>query len=132
MLLGHLILTLTIGLVLAALVGANLRFRQSPASLGLLVTAMALAVWTAGLWSPPVGPALFGLYPFPFILAGIVVALAFLALLSSGYGRPAPVRGDRPRNVPRLLSRRPVTLTVLLWFVIVALLCAIAIRYLGM
>jgi hypothetical protein len=98
--------------------------------LGLLVTAMALAVWAVGLWSPPMGPTLFGLYPFPFILAGIVLGLAFMALFASGFGRPEPIHG--PRNVPRLVSRRPTTLTVLLWFVVAALLGSIAFGYLSM
>ena len=63
-------------------------------------------------------------------VTGIVLGLAFMALFASGFGRPEPIHG--PRNVPRLVSRRPVTLTVLLWFVVVALLGSIAFRYLNM
>lgn len=85
-----------------------------------LFIGLLLAAW--------VGATIFGLYPFPFIIAGLALALAFAVLAAEGRRHPSAIQG--PRELPRIAASDSGPLAMVLWLLVVMLIGAIAFRYL--
>jgi hypothetical protein len=123
----HALLAFTVAVLLTA-VFAGLVGRSGPwASAWLFFLVLFFASWAGGLWITPIGPSVWGIYWFPFLFVGVVVAL----LLASAADRP-----DRAAPAPRPEEADPAApvitaaiATMLVWVLLVVLVLPIVIAY---
>ena len=82
--------------------------------------------WAGGVWLPPFGPVLWGVYWAPFVLTAFIVGLLLLALIP-----PRLPRTRREATIQRAKEEMAVktALDFFLWTLVSGLLIAIIVRY---
>jgi hypothetical protein len=133
MILVDLLIALTVASLLSAFVFFLLRRTGPRASFPLLLLAIFLATWAGGVWLAPIGRPVRGVYWLPFLMAGIVFALFFAAVMP-------PERPEEQESTIKLVTEaqkkareRTERLTMGILFSLFAAVLAIAIllRYIG-
>ncbi|MFP4365237.1 MAG: hypothetical protein ACLFR1_15345 [Spirochaetia bacterium] len=69
------IFALLIAFLFVGIIGFGLNRTGPWQSIWTLFLIIFLAAWAGGLWIMPFGPILFGGYIFPFLFAGLLIAL---------------------------------------------------------
>ena len=79
--------------ILLTLIFRSLFRRPGPWARGIVFFLVVfLAAWVGGVWIAPFGPALFGSYWLPFLLAGLFMALILAAAMPRSE-KPKPPKG---------------------------------------
>lgn len=106
------------------------RFQGSASRIALVAIAVFLAAWVGGLWVAPFGPTVQGAYWAPFLAAGVVFALIWLAM-SPWPGRRSvrPNPPDEPPYAPEGAAAA-AAISGFFWLMIVAFAILIAVGYL--
>jgi hypothetical protein len=127
MLLAHLVIALLVAVLFGAIIGTIVQYRQGYPGFPLIVFALTLFIWAGGIWLIPFGPAILGVYPFPFILTGLALALFMAGLLGS---RPRRIMSSAPS--PEFGRREELgPLAGVFWMLIGLLALMIIVRYLA-
>ena len=109
MLLVELMTALAVALLLTAIFAVGLRSRGLWRNWLIFFGLVSLAAWAGGVWLPPIGPAVVGVYWMPFLFVGLVVALLW-AMTSRSH---ATTRERPPRA--KAEERVDTTFSVFVW-----------------
>jgi hypothetical protein len=117
---------LLISLGLSAVFIAAFR-RRGPWGAFLFFVVVFLAAWAGGIWLPPMGPPIGGVYWLPFLIVGLIFALLLAAVVS-------PTPSD---TTVQLLEegekggeeKKSLVLGIYFWIMVFALLVLILSRY---
>jgi hypothetical protein len=125
--LAHLVIALLVALLFGTIIGTIIQYRKGYSGYPLVLFALTMFIWAGGIWLIPFGPAVFGVYPYPFILVGLALALFMAGLLGSRPRRamsavPSPEFGGRESDLGPL--------AVVFWMLIGLLALMITVRYL--
>ena len=88
-----------------------------------------LASWLGGVWISPVGPRLWGIYLFPFLMMGLLFALL---LAATAPVRPPHARREtlaQAREEPTVDQDTFVVLNLFYWVLLIALVVSILAHY---
>jgi hypothetical protein len=133
MIVFDLLIALAFASLLAAVVFLLLRRTGPRASFPLLFLALFLATWAGGIWLAPIGRPVGGVYWLSFLMAGIVFALFFAAVVP-------PERTDEQESTIELLTEAEkkarertdrLAVGLLFWLFAGVLAVAILLRYVG-
>ncbi len=128
---------LLVAIFLAAVLLGLVGWRRSPSSSGwadalFLFLVFFLLIWAGGVWLEPFGPVLWGGYWLPFVAVGLI---ALLLLAAAGTSRRRVRRYDDSRIEPARVANEDegkavaVAFGAFFWFLLLALVVAIAARY---
>lgn len=98
-----------------------------------LFLTILLFSWAGGVWVRPFGPPLWGIYWFPFLSSGLIVALIFAIFAPQ---RPPKNRNETLKMLERIRHEKELkkatyfTLSSFFWGLLFVLIVAIIIRYL--
>lgn len=126
MFISDLLVAMVLGVIFAALLATAMQLRFPSMALAFLTSLLVAGVWAGGVWIGPVGPAIFAVYPFPFLFTGIVLALLFAAILSER--RPAGP-GGTPGGAGYGENPLAGSIAVFLWILLALLAFLILVRY---
>lgn len=127
MVLLNILLSLLIGLLLAATLTWGLRRRAGGPGAGFVffATILFLSSWVGAVWIEPIGPELWGVPWVAMILVGLIAALAIAALTSPTPREPtAP---DQNGIMPPNSAGRGCSL--MFWMISAVMVMAIIARY---
>jgi hypothetical protein len=132
MLILDLLAALVVAIILSALFALATRRDARKKGLIWLFLLIFLVTWSGGIWARPFGPTLWGVHWLTFFLVGVIVALV-LAVFSH---RRAP-RGrretldmlERMEEEKVMEEATYVTLSLFFWLLLIALIVAVAVRY---
>jgi hypothetical protein len=117
---------LLVSLVLSTVFIAAFR-KRGPWGASIFFAVVFLAAWAGGLWFPPLGPPMGGVYWLPFLIVGLIFALLLAAAVS-----PMP-----PDTTIQLLEKgekggqekKSMVLGIYFWLMVFALVVLIITRY---
>ena len=73
------VVALLIGILLTLIFTFGFRRRGPWSSIMLFFLVVFLGTWTAGIWIPPIGPPLWGVFWLSPLMAGLILALLLAA-----------------------------------------------------
>jgi len=116
------VVALAIGVLLTVIFTLGFRRRGPWSNVLLFFLVVFLGTWTAGIWIPPVGPPVRGVFWLSPLMVGLILAL----LLAAAY--PATPR-KRPRDEIKLKPDvpAPVVVAVDVFFIVLLILFAVVI-----
>ena len=118
---------LAVALLLTVVFAAGVGSRRLGPNWLVFFGLVLLAAWAGGVWIPPVGPALLGVYWMPFLFVALI--LAVLWVLTTRARRTG--RREVGRVAAQEEMQRPVgvTFSVLVWILMIGLAVAILLAY---
>lgn len=127
MVLPNILLSLLIGLVLAAILTWSVRRRAAGPGAGFyfFATILFLSSWVGSVWIEPIGPELWGVPWVAMVLIGLIVAF-IMAVLTSAEPRESTAP-DQEGVMPPATAGRGCSL--MFWIISAALAMAIIARY---
>ena len=125
MFLGDILFAFLFALLFTLLFSLGFRRKGPWESLLLFLLIVFLAAWAAGVWVAPFGPALWGVYWFPFLLFALIFAL-ILAAATPARPRNAEyeIRPDREQE-----TAVETAISAFVWVLLVVFLLMIVISY---
>lgn len=96
MFLADFLVALLVALLLTALFAAVFGTTGPWSGFWVYFLLILLMAWVAGIWVRPFGPAVWGVYWFPFLLFGLIAALLIAAATPPAPRGPRPGPGERP------------------------------------
>ena len=124
----ELLVVLLVTLVLTAIFAVGIRRRTTWNILLPFFMILFLATWATGIWIPPMGPMIRGVFLVPFLFIGLLYALLLTAFIP-------PLQPPRtPREKARQAEKEQETFAVLnafFWLLIIGLVIAIIGRYIS-
>ncbi len=102
--------------------------------LAWLFLTIFLATWAGGVWLRPMGPPLWGVHWLTFFLAGLIMALVFIAFMPPGppAGREETLEMLEDMEQEKELTEVTyVTLSIFFWVLLLVFVMAILLRYLA-
>lgn len=122
------LIVLLFTLVLTAIFAVGIRRRTTWDILLPFFMILFLATWATGIWIPPIGPMIRGVFLMPFLFIGVLYALLLTAFIP-------PLRPPRtPHEKARQVEKEHETFAVFnafFWLLIIGLIIAIIGRYLS-
>jgi len=113
------VIALVIGIVLTLIFTLAFRRRGPWSNVLLFFLVVFLGAWTAGIWIPPVGPALLGVFWLSPLMVGLILALLLAAAFPASPRRRSREEIDLKPDVPS-----PVVVAVDVFFIILLILFA--------
>jgi hypothetical protein len=125
-----LLVALAFGGMLFALMRPGRGEEQGSAGVWLIFVVMLLLlpIWGGGVWLTPIGPALFGVHIWNFVLTGMVLALIVAALMAT----QTPASPQSNRRLPReqVLARQEMhTWNQFFWILLIVMAASIVLGY---
>ena len=116
------VIALLVGILMTLIFSLGFRRRGPWSNILLFFLVVFLGTWTAGIWIPPVGPPLLGVFWLSPLMVGLILAL----LLAAAF--PATPR-RRSREEIRLKPEvpSPVVVAVDVFFIVLLILFAVVI-----
>lgn len=123
MFLVELMTALAVALLLTAVFAVGLRSRGLWRTWLIFFGLVLLAAWAGGVWIPPIGPPMLGVYWMPFLFVGLIIALLWAVT-----SRSPTAPGERP---PRAEMEEEVdtTFSVFVWILMAGLAIAVLLAY---
>jgi hypothetical protein len=128
-----LLFALILGFILSTIFTAIIRRRGPRTGFFWFFVIVFLATWAGGIWFPPIGPSIRGIYWFPSLMVGLIAAFLLTVLAER---RTPKNRQETLEALARMEEKREmeqatyIALSMLFWFVLALLIAAIIIRYL--
>jgi len=125
-------LLFALAIVLLIATAFSLVGRQSGMGRDLLlfVLLLFLGTWALGRWFRPVGPAAWGVFWVPYLIAGLLVALLLIAALAvPGPRRRVPRTAQEAREELQTEAAVTATFGISFWLFLIVALTAIAASY---
>jgi len=135
MFLVDLFVALIIGLILTVIFWPPLRMSGLWADLagaaGFLwfFILVFLAAWLGGVWIAPVGPPLWGIYWFPFLMMGLLFALLLAATAPIRLPHRRRETLAEAREEPSVDESTFVVLNLFYWILLIVLIASILAHY---
>mgnify|MGYP001060040132 CR=1 FL=1 len=85
--------------------------------------------WALGGWFRPFGPALWGVFWLPYVVAALLIGLLLMAAVAASGARPAPRTPTEAREEAEADHAVAATFGVFFWFFLVGTLVAIVANY---
>jgi hypothetical protein len=114
---------LAVALLLTVVFAAGLGSSRLGPNWLIFFALVLLAAWAGGVWIPPVGPPVLGMYWVPFLFIGLVVAV--LWAVTHGPRRVRPAAPPRPEAEEEVGT----TFSVLVWILMIGLAIAVLLAY---
>jgi hypothetical protein len=111
------IVALVIGVGLTVIFTLGFRRRGPWANVLLFFLVVFLGTWTAGIWIPPVGPSLLGIYWLSPLMVGLILALLLAAAFPAIPRRRSREEIELKPEVPS-----PVVVAVDVFFIVLLIL----------
>ena len=129
MLILDLLAALVVAIILSALFALATRRDARKKGLIWLFLLIFLVTWSGGIWARPFGPTLWGVHWLTFFLVGVIVALV-LAVFSHPRGRRETLDMLERMEEEKVMEEATyVTLSLFFWLLLIALIVAVAVRY---
>lgn len=122
MFLVDLMLALAVALLLTAIFAVGLGSRRLGPNWLIFFGLVMLAAWAGGVWIPPVGPPVLGIYWMPFLFVGLVVTVLWAVT-----NRPERVEGEGVRGPEA--EEAGLTFSLFIWILMIGLAVAILLAY---
>jgi len=116
-----LMLALAVALLLTAIFAAGLGSRRLGSNWLIFFGLVTLAAWAGGVWIPPVGPPVLGIYWVPFLFVGLVATVLWAVT-------NRPEGAEREGNGPEA-EEVGLTFSLFVWILMIGLALAILLAY---
>ncbi len=130
-----LFLAVFIAFVFSVFLIAVIRWRRPGKSgiwptISFLFIFLFLVIWAGGIWLIPFGPKLLNIYWLPFIVSAITFSLILVTLIPPQTGDRTTVKLVRTGGKKKSeTSGRDFVAGIFFWFLILALIAVIVIKY---
>ncbi len=135
MIVADLLIALAIAIILTMIFMPQWRKYQPSGTLAGLAgflwffVLIFLASWLGGVWIPPVGPSIWGVYWFPFLMMGLLFALLLAAAAPPRRPRPKHITLENAREAPAMEETTFMVINLFYRVLLIALLVGILTRY---
>jgi hypothetical protein len=113
------LIALLVGILLTLIFTLGFRRRGPWSNILLFFLVVFLGTWTAGIWIPPVGPSLLGVFWLSPLMVGLILALLLAAAFPSAPRRRSREEIDLKPEVPS-----PVVVAVDVFFIVLLIVFA--------